>query len=101
MNRKKTLNITADRSRNNSAATVKMVKDLETKLSHYTTNNVYREIFEEVYDLSDASNYKIVQGISGIMVSGILPNIYFPRMDIANIREGGLGIIHIKFGIIQ
>ena len=36
-----------------------------------------------------ASYYKIVQGISGIMVTGILPNIYFPRMDIANIWEGG------------
>ena len=26
------------------------------------------------------------------MVSGILPNIYFPRMDIANVWEGGLRI---------
>ena len=34
----------------------------------------------------------MVQGISGIMVSGILPNIYFPRMDIANVWEGGLRI---------
>ena len=36
-----------------------------------------------------ASYYKIVQGISRIMVTGILTNIYFPRMDIANIWEGG------------
>ena len=101
MNRKKILNIAPDKTKNNSAATVKMVKDLETKLSPHTKNNTYWEIFKEFYDFSDASNYKIVQRISGIMVSGILPNIYFPRMDIANIREGGLGIIHIKFGIIQ
>ena len=33
MNRKKILNIAPDRNRNNSAATVKMIKDLETKLS--------------------------------------------------------------------
>ena len=51
-----------------------------------------REIFKEFYDFSDASYYKIVQGISGIMVTGILPNIYFPRMDIASIWEGGLRI---------
>ena len=90
MNRKKILNIAPVRTK--SAATVKMVKDLETKLSPYTKNNVYREIFEEFYDLSDASNYKITIGVSGIMVSGILPNIYFPRMDIANIWEGGVRI---------
>ena len=90
MNRKKILNITPDRTKNNSAATVKMVKDLDTKLSPYTKNNVYRKIFAEFYDLSDASNYKIIIGVSGIMVSGIKPNIYFLRMDIANIWEGGL-----------
>ena len=92
MNRKKILNIAPDRTKNNSAATVKMVKDLETKLSPHTRNNAYREIFEEFYDFSDASNYKIVQGISGIMVSGIVPNIYYPRIDNANIWEGGLRI---------
>ena len=92
MNRKKILNIAPDKTKNNSAATVKMVKDLDTKLSPYTKNNVYREIFEEFYDLSDASNYKIIIGVSGIMVSGIQPNIYFPRMDIANIWEGRLRI---------
>ena len=51
MNRKKILNIAPDRTKNNSAATVKMVKDLETKLSPHTKNNAYREIFEEFYDL--------------------------------------------------
>ena len=90
MNRKKILKIAPDRTKNNSAATVKMVKDLETKLSPHTTNNAYREIFEEFYDLSDASNYKITIGISGIMISGILPHIYFPRMDTTNVLEGGL-----------
>ena len=67
-----------------------MVKDLETKLIPHTKNNAYREIFEEFYDLSDASNYKIIQGIYGIMISGILPHIYFPGMDTTNVLEGGL-----------
>ena len=69
---------------------MKMVKDLETKLSPYTTNNVYREIFEEFYDLSDAGIYKIQTRPSGVVFIGLLPNIYFANMFIANIEEGGL-----------
>ena len=92
MNRKKILNIASDRNRNNLAATVKMVKDLETKLSPHTTNNAYREIFEEFYDLSDASIYKLQTRPSGVVFIGLLPNIYFASMFIANIEEGGLRI---------
>ena len=47
MNRKKILNIAPDTTKNNSAATVKMVKNLEKKLSPHTKNNVHKEIFEE------------------------------------------------------
>ena len=94
MNRKKLkiLNIAPDRNRNNSAAAVKMVKDLETKLSPYTKNNVYREIFEEFYDLSDAGIYKLRTRPSGVVFIGLLPNIHFTNMFIANIEEGGLRI---------
>ena len=90
MNWKKILNIVPDKSRNNSAATVKMVKDLETKLGPYTKNNVYREKFEELHDFSDASNYKLTLGASGITFTGINPNIPFPQMNIAKVQEGGL-----------
>ena len=88
MNRKKILNIAPDRDRNNSAATVKMVKELYP----YTKNNTYREIFEEFFDLSDAGIYKIVDTgqPSGIIIKGLLPNIYFVKMNNANIVEGGL-----------
>ena len=92
MNRKKVLNIAPDKTRDNSAATVKMVKDLETKLSPHTKNNAHREIFEEFYDLSDAGIYKIVVHPSGIIFNGLLPHIYFTNMNIANIWEGGLRI---------
>ena len=91
MNRKKILNITPDKTKNNSAATVKMVKDLETKLSP-VTNNKYREIFKEFYDLSNAGIYKIATRPSGVVFIGLLPNIYFANMFIANIEEGGLRI---------
>ena len=77
---------------NNSAATVKMVKDLEAKLSPHTKNNAYREIFEEFYDLSDAGIYKVIEGPSGIIFGGLSPNISFSNMNIANIWEGGLRI---------
>ena len=91
MNRNKILNIAPDRTKNNSAATVKMVKDLETKLSPYTTN-VYMEIFEEFYDLSEAGIYKLQTRPSGVMFIGLLRNIYFTSMFIANVEKGGLRI---------
>ena len=89
MKRKKILNIALDKTRNNSAATVKMVKDLYPN----TKNNVYRIIFEEFYDLSDVGIYKIATGHpSGIIYRGLLPNISFSNMNIANVWESGLRI---------
>ena len=51
---------------------------------------MYREIFEEFYDFSDVGNYKIATGPSGIIFTGINPNITFPNINIANVQEGGL-----------
>ena len=70
-----------------------MVKDLYP----YTKNNVYGEIFEEFYDFSDASNYKLTMGSSGITFTGINPHITFPQMNIANIQEGGLRLRNQTF----
>ena len=50
MNRQRILNIAPDRSRNNSAATVRMVKDEESLIS----KSLYEEIFDQVFDISDA-----------------------------------------------
>ena len=47
INRKKILIIAPGKTRNNSTATVKMVKDLEAKLDPHTKNNAHREKFEE------------------------------------------------------
>ena len=52
-NNKNILNIALDKNNNNSAATVGMVKELIP----FTTNNVYRQYFEEFYDFSDADIY--------------------------------------------
>ena len=86
MNQKKILHIVLDKTRNNSAATVKMVKELYP----YTKNNVYREIFEEFYDFSDAGNYKLATGPSGFIFTSVNPNITFSQMNITNVWEGGL-----------
>ena len=99
MNRKKILNIAPDKTKNNSAATVKMVKDLEAKLSPHTTNNAYRKIFEEFYDFGDFSNYRIVKGPSGIEFTGLSPNITCPRTGIANIRDGGMRLTKTKISL--
>ena len=90
MNRKRVLNITLDKNRSNSAATGELVTDLEAKLGPYTRNNVYREIFVEFYDFSDANNYKLTTGMSGITFTGINPNISFPQRTITHVQEGGL-----------
>ena len=60
MNRKKILNIAPDRSRNNSAATVRMVKDVESLIS----KSLCEEIFDQVFDISDVKSLKIVQKVS-------------------------------------
>ena len=49
-------------------------------------------MFEEFYDLSNADIYKVVEGPSGITIGGLIPNITFFRMNIANVWEGGLRI---------
>ena len=54
-NNKKILNVNLDRNNNNSAATVGMVKELNP----HTINNLYREIFDEIYDFTNAANYKL------------------------------------------
>lgn len=66
-----------------------MVKDLESKVGPYTRNNVYREIFEQLYDFSDASNYKLTLGSSSITFTGINPNITFPQRTIIHVNLDG------------
>ena len=51
-NNKKILDINLDRNNNNSAATVGMVKEIHP----FTTHNLYRNYFEEVYDFTNAAN---------------------------------------------
>ena len=87
-NPKKVLNIALDRKSDNSAATVKMVKDIIP----FTKNNLYRECFEEIYDFSYVRNYKITKGASGVTFTGVNPNVSFPTKDLSVILHNGLRV---------
>ena len=92
-NNKKILNITLDRNLNSSAATVGMVKELIP----FTVNHVYSRYFDQIYDFTDANNYELKRGASGIIISGLnhfhsLNGISIPNKDISNIKKEGLNI---------
>ena len=92
-NNKRILNIALDRNQNSSAATVGMVKELIP----FTINHVYRRYFEQFYDFTDANNYELKRGASGIIIRGlnhidILNGIIIPDKNIDNIRKEGLSI---------
>ena len=87
-NNKKILNIALDKSKNASAATVGMVK----KLIPFTTNQVYRQYFEQFYDFSDANIYGLSSTSSGVVFNSLVPNITFPSKDLSDIRKEGLNI---------
>ena len=94
-NNKKILNINLDRNNNNSAATVRMVKEIHP----FTTHNLYRKYFEEVYDFTNAANYKLSSTASGIVFNYLsstsgntLSDMGIPNKTIDNIRKEGLNV---------
>ena len=87
------LNIALNRNLNSSAATVGMVKELIP----FTVNHVYSRFFDQIYDFTDANNYELKRGASGIIISGlndfhILNGITIPDKDLSNIKKEGLNI---------
>ena len=55
-------------------------------------NNLYREIFEEYYDFSDASIYGLRSGSSGVIINSFKPNITLPNKDLSIIKNDGINI---------
>ena len=51
---------------------------------------MYREIFKEFYDFSDASDYKVTLRASGITFTGINTNLTFPQRTISSVEDNGL-----------
>ena len=94
-NNKKIFNVNLDRSNNNSVATVAMVKELYP----FTADYLYRSIFEEIYDFSNAANYKISPTSSGITFNklssssgNILRDMDITNKTIDNIKKEGLNV---------
>ena len=92
-NNKKILNITLDKNLNSSAATVGMVKELIP----FRKNHVFDRFFDQIYDFTDANNYELKSGASGIVICGLndfhsLNGITIPEKDLSNIRTEGLNI---------
>ena len=91
---KKIKNIKLDRQNNSSAATVGMVKELIP----YTVNNLYRKYFEEVFDFTDATNYKLNRSSSvvfnylGSITGNPTRDMGIPDRTIDDIKKEGLDI---------
>ena len=89
-NQKAIRNIKLERGSNDSAATVGMVKEL-TPFTTFTTNYIYRQYFEDFYDFTDATKYKLVTGSSGAVFTGVNPNLGFQSTkDLSVISPEGL-----------
>ena len=87
-NNKKILNIALNKNSNNSAATVGMVKEIHS----FTTNNIYRQYFEEFYDFTDADRYGINIGSSGVIINSLKPNITLPNKELSEMKKDGLDV---------
>ena len=94
-NNKKILNVNLDRNNNNSAATVGMVKEIKP----HTINDLYRNYFEDVYDFTNATNYKLSRTSSGIVFrylssssGNTLRDMGIPLRTIDDIKKEGLNV---------
>ena len=87
--------IKIDPNDKSSAATIGQIE----AMTKYTINNLYREIFEEIYDFTNAANYKLSSTSSGIVFNYLssssgntLRDIRIPDKTIDNIRKEGLNV---------
>ena len=87
-NKKAIRHIKLERNSDNSAATVGIVKELIP----FSTNNIYRQYFEEFYDFADADRYGLNRGSSGVIFNSLNPNITLPNKDLSFIRKDGLNV---------
>ena len=94
-NQKTIKNIKIDPNDKSSAATIGQIEGM----TKFTINNLYRNYFEEVFDFTDASNYGLNRGASGVVFNSLnsisgdsARNITLPNKTIDDIREYGLNV---------
>ena len=89
------MNVNLDRNNNNSVATVGMVKEIHP----FTTHNLYRKYFKEVYDFTNATNYKLSRTASGTVFNNLAStsgntfrDMGIPNRTVDDIRKEGLNV---------
>ena len=94
-NQKVIKNIKLDPNDKSSAATMGQIE----AMTKFTINNLYRNYFEEVFDFTDASNYGLIKGASGVVFNSLISisgdsakNIIIPNKSIDYIKKGGLDV---------
>ena len=95
-NQKVIKNIKLDPNDPTSVATMGQISGM----AKFTINNLYRKYFEEVFDFTDASNYRLIRGASGVVLNSLNSNsgdyaknlIISPNKTIDNIRKEGLNV---------
>ena len=101
-NQKTIKNIKIDPSDLSSVATIGQIFGM----TKFTIDNLYRNYFEEVYDFTNAANYKLSSTASGIVFNYLSSSsgnasrdINIPDKTIDNIRKEGLNVdnYNIKF----
>ena len=94
-NKKVIKNIKIDPNDKSSVATMGQIE----AMTKFTKNNLYRNYFEEVFDFTDASNYGLIKGASGVVFNSLISisgdsakNIIIPNKSIDYIKKGGLDV---------
>ena len=77
MNNHKIINL-ANHTDDGDACNKRYVDIVDTKindLSYYTKDHRYKNVFgEDFYNLIERSRFNLIQGVSGVVINGVLPN---------------------------
>ena len=84
MNQKSIKNIRLNPNDMTSVATMGQI----LRLTKSTINNLYRTLFSEFYDFSDAQIYGLNQNVFGVVINSAQPNIVIPNKNLASIGTG-------------